>query len=276
MVVDEELVSKVKSLFNLNTYEAKVWLALLSKGVATASEISTLADIPRSRAYDVLESLEKKGFVVMKLGKPIKYIAISPTEVVDRLRKRYEEMINNKVKVLEDLKNSDIVKELENIHKSGEARIDITEKSAAIKGQQNIISHLETMLKEAEERVNIVTTEISFVKQATVLKPVFYELKERNVMVRILTPIKEENARFVKDLLNYAEIYDSGDLRGRVVTIDSEEVLMMIFDEKDIHSAMDIGIWLYAPALAKFIDNMIDNILPKLKPAQQVLAELNL
>lgn len=276
MVIDEELVSKVKSIFNLNTYEARVWLALLSKGVATASEIASIADIPRSRTYDVLESLEKKGFVIMKLGKPIKYMALPPSEVVDRIRKKYEETIQLRLKSLEELKSSDIIKELESIHKSGITKIDITERSGTIKGQQNIISHLETMLKEAEEKVNIVTTEISFTKQAMILKPVFMELKERNVPVRIITPIKEENAKFVKDLMNVVEIYDAGNIRGRVATVDSEEVLLMILDEKDIHSAMDIGVWLYAPALARFIDSVIEEILPKLKPAQKVISELNL
>jgi hypothetical protein len=39
---------------------------------------------------------------------------------------------------------------------------------------------------------------------------------------------------------------------------------------------MDVAVWLYAPALAKFIDEMIDVLLPKLKPAQQSLVEKKL
>ena len=56
----------------LNLYEVKIWTALLSRGVSTAGELSDIANVPRSRTYDVLESLEKKGFIIMKLGKPIK------------------------------------------------------------------------------------------------------------------------------------------------------------------------------------------------------------
>jgi len=40
--------------------------------------------VPRSRCYDVLESLEKKGFIISKIGKPLKYIAVPPEEVVER------------------------------------------------------------------------------------------------------------------------------------------------------------------------------------------------
>ena len=81
MIVKEEFLSNIRRYFDLNLYEGKLWSALLSRGVSTAGELSDIADVPRSRSYDVLESLEKKGFVIMKLGKPIKYLAIKqPTE----------------------------------------------------------------------------------------------------------------------------------------------------------------------------------------------------
>ena len=81
MIVKEEFLSNLRRAFDLNLYEVRIWTALLSRGVSTAGELSDIGNVPRSRAYDVLESLEKKGFVVMKLGKPIKYIAVEPKEV---------------------------------------------------------------------------------------------------------------------------------------------------------------------------------------------------
>ncbi|MCG2867901.1 MAG: hypothetical protein L7G90_00705 [Candidatus Nanopusillus sp.] len=276
MVISEELVEKIKSSFNLNTYEARIWLALLMKGIATAGELADIADIPRSRAYDVLESLEKKGFVIMKLGKPIKYLAVPPNEVVERVKRRYEETMVRRINELEKVKTSDLIKELDALHKSGIGSIDVSEKSGAIRGQQNIISHLESMLKEAQKNVNIVTTQLTFVRDAIALKPIFYELRERQIPVRIITPIDEGNAKYVQELMNVVEIYDAGDYRGRIVTVDSEEILMMLFDEKEIPSSMDVAVWLYAPALAKFIDEMIEVLLPKLKPAQQTLVEKKL
>ena len=78
MIVQDDFIKRLRSSFDLNIYEAKIWTALLSKGIATAGELSDISDVPRSRTYDVLESLEKRGFVVMKLGKPIKYLSIKP------------------------------------------------------------------------------------------------------------------------------------------------------------------------------------------------------
>ena len=64
MIVKDEFLGKLRRFFNLNLYEVKIWTALLSRGVSTAGELSDIANVPRSRSYDVLESLEKKGFVI--------------------------------------------------------------------------------------------------------------------------------------------------------------------------------------------------------------------
>ena len=86
MIARDDFLSKLRRYFGLNLYEVKIWTALLSRGVSTAGELSDIANVPRSRSYDVLESLEKKGFIIMKLGKPIKYIAVDPEEVVERVK----------------------------------------------------------------------------------------------------------------------------------------------------------------------------------------------
>ena len=118
MLADQETIKKIKSL-GLNTYEAKIWTALLSRGVSTAGELSDIANVPRSRSYDVLESLEKKGFVVMKLGKPIKYLAVPPKEVLERVKRNVSDDAKEQVKRLEDLKKTDIVNELNTLRTQG-------------------------------------------------------------------------------------------------------------------------------------------------------------
>src|SRR5512141_964500 len=111
MIVKEEFLSKLRLYFSLNLYDVKIWTALLSRGVSTAGELSDIAGVPRSRSYDILESLEKKGFIVMKIGKPIKYLAIPPEEVVDRVKKRISAQADEQGKVLDQLKGSDVLSE---------------------------------------------------------------------------------------------------------------------------------------------------------------------
>ena len=86
MIMKQELVKRIREYFDLNIYETKVWIALLSKGIASAGEIAAISGVPRSRTYDVLESLEKRGFAIIKIGKPVKYIAVKPTEVLEKMK----------------------------------------------------------------------------------------------------------------------------------------------------------------------------------------------
>ena len=78
----EEYISRIRRLFDLNLYEAKVWLALLSQGRSTTSKLSDIANIPKSRAYDILVSLENSGFVIKEATKPMSYSAVPPTELL--------------------------------------------------------------------------------------------------------------------------------------------------------------------------------------------------
>src|SRR3990167_5106292 len=86
MLLKQELVKKIKNYFDLNIYETKVWLALLTKGIASAGEIAEISGVPRSRTYDVLDSLEKQGFAIAKIGKPVKYLPVKPAIIFQKLK----------------------------------------------------------------------------------------------------------------------------------------------------------------------------------------------
>jgi len=75
MLASSEVMDSLKSI-GLNLYERKLWVALLAKGVATAGELSAVANVPRSRSYDVLQTLADKGYVVVQTSKPLKYVAV--------------------------------------------------------------------------------------------------------------------------------------------------------------------------------------------------------
>src|SRR5210317_500830 len=135
MIVKEEFLSKLRRYFSLNLYEVKIWTALLSRGVSTAGELSDIANVPRSRSYDVLESLEKKGFAVTKLGKPIKYIAVPPNEVLDRVKKNMKSEADDKIKRLESLKGTDVLDELNSLHTQGIDLVEPADLSGSLRGR---------------------------------------------------------------------------------------------------------------------------------------------
>src|SRR3989344_9625583 len=99
------------------------------------------------------EFLEKKGFVVMKIGKPIKYIAVPPKEVVERVKKNVQDYAKEEVKKLSDLKNTDIVTELNLLHTQGVELVEPADLSGSLRGRHNLYNHLELTIRNAEESV---------------------------------------------------------------------------------------------------------------------------
>jgi len=255
MIVKEDFVKKLKIAFDLNIYEVKIWTALLSKGVSSAGELSDISNVPRSRSYDILESLEKKGFVLMKLGKPIKYIAVDPKEVLEREKKNIRNDGDERVKNLDKVKGENTYKELELLHKQGIENIDPTSLSGAIKGRRNINDQIETLLRNAKESVLINTTKDGFFRKIDIIKELSRKLKD--VKIKIIVPKSEEIKEFSKELKNVSIKY-SDDFNSRFVMVDGKDMLFMIMEDTKIHESYDTGIWVKSPYFVKSMENLFD------------------
>ncbi len=265
MIVSDELLSQLRRYFGLNLYEVKIWTALLSRGVSTAGELSDIANVPRSRAYDILESLEKKGFVVSKIGKPIKYIAISPEEVVERVKKHMKKEAEERIKALDSLKDTEILEELKTLHSQGIELVDPTELAGHLKGRHNLYNHIELVLREAEKTVTIITTTQGFLRKVEGFKPVFEELKKRGVKIRIAAPLNKEGEKAAKELEGIAEVR-STDIKARFIIVDGEEVIFMVMDDQEVHPTYDIGIWVNTKLFASALESLFELAWKEMKP----------
>src|SRR3989344_4896771 len=159
MIVKEEFLGRLRKIFDLNLYEVKDWPALLSRGTSTAGELSSISDVPRSRTYDILESLEKKGFIIMKLGKPIKFVALKPNEVVERVKKNLMVEAKERSKRLETLRGDEVLEELTGLFTKGIKFVEPADLSGSIKGRQNLYNHIDMIVRDAESTITIITTE---------------------------------------------------------------------------------------------------------------------
>ena len=265
MIVKEEFLSKLRRYFSLNLYEVKIWAALLSRGVSTAGELSDIADVPRSRSYDVLESLEKKGFVIMKLGKPIKYLAVPPQEVLERVKKNVKESAKNQIDRLEELKGTEVINELNALHSQGVELVEPADLSGSLRGRHNLYNHLELTIRNAEKNVTLMTTTQGFIRKIEGLKPTFEKLKKRGVKIRIAAPITKEAMSAVKDMKGLAEIRHT-DSKARFCVVDGKDLVFMVLDDKEVHPTYDVGVWVNTPFFAKALDNLFDSAWKNMKP----------
>ncbi len=258
MIVNEEFLSKLRRAFSLNLYEVKLWTALLSRGVSTAGELSDIADVPRSRTYDVLESLERKGFVIVKPEKPIKYMAIAPGEVLDRVQRRLVEITDEKQKRLSGLKESDVLKELALLYKQGIEPMQPTDFSGALKGRHNLYDHMSLLTKEAESSIVIATTEDGIIRKVRALKPILEKAKARGVKIKIAAPMNDKTKEVLDKLDGVADVKDLKDMKARFVIVDGKQVLFMLNDDKDVHPTYDLGMWVSTPYFAGALQTMFD------------------
>jgi HTH-type transcriptional regulator, sugar sensing transcriptional regulator len=258
MIVNEEFLKKIRSSFDLNIYEAKVWTALLSRGVAAAGELADISGVPRSRSYDVLENLEKKGFIIMKLGKPIKYIAVQPEEILKRLKKKMENDAKTQISQLGEVKKTPVYQEIELLYKQGIEKVEPADLSGILKGRKNVYDHLKTIIGNADTSVSIMTTEKGFVRKLDILKNTLKKAKNKGVNIKVAAPIKDLSflSKDVRDSVSVKAA--DAKANARFVIVDGKELLFMLSNDQEVHEAYDMGVWVKTPYFTQALSQMFD------------------
>jgi sugar-specific transcriptional regulator TrmB len=251
----DELVKKLRDYFDLNIYESKVWLALLSRGVSSAGEISNISNVPRSRTYDVLESLEKRGFVVQKLGKPVKYLAIKPDTVIEKLKNNALKNAEEKVKVLTKLKDTSEYEELEELHKTGVQPIKNQELSTSIRGRSNLYVQLRHLMDSAQKSLYLVSSPFELSTKQKMFKDAFARLKKRKVDIKVMISGDEKEA--TKLSKKFGVEIRSKPINARFAMSDKTE-LIFTMKPTDIHEDFDYGVWINSPFFTNSLAYMFE------------------
>jgi len=253
MIINQQFLKKLRSAFSLNEYEVKIWAALLGKGTASAGELADLSNVPRSRCYDILESLEKKGFIIMKLDKPIKYLAVEPKEIIYRVKKDVQEKADNHIKMVSEIQGTDLFSDLNKLFTVGIVNVDPTNITSSVKGRKNIYNQIETMLRSAEKSVVISTSKQGFDRKFENFRFLFKKLKNKGVKIKIITPEKVTDAN-TKGLFQNKVLPQ---VNSRFVLTDDKELLFMLNDHS-VEDKLDSAIWVTSPYFVKALNSMVN------------------
>ena len=129
-----DLIEKLKEI-GFNTYEAKVYVALLKKYPATGYEVAKLANIPQSRTYDTLKVLEEKNVVAPTNTKPVSYTPIKPKQLLTSYQKKMNSTLNYLEKHLPEVKE------------------DYIEPVITVNGKQNIYNKILEVIQNAKREI---------------------------------------------------------------------------------------------------------------------------
>lgn len=137
----------------LSEREAKVYRVLLGIEEITASAIPKFADIPRTKVYEVLTSLEKKGFcrenTQLSTGSgPQTFSAVSPKLALEALMRPERE----RVKRLEEI-SQQLGEEMQPLYNNSATRLGDYEFIQILKGREEIIQAYNTFRRNAKGEI---------------------------------------------------------------------------------------------------------------------------
>lgn len=246
MVASKETLDALEDI-GLNMYERKIYAALISRGVSTAGELSEMTNVPRSRAYDVLESLAEKGFAILKPSKPMQYVAVPPEEALENTKALHRDQLQEKLDRVERFKDGDAITELQTLYSEGVTRVEPSEMSGALKGRYNVYKHLGNMFNGAENEIKILTTENGLNDIYDNHAEDLQAAKDNGVKIRILAPVTDDNRESYNRLSEHAEIRHLDDNpqsrpQGRIHIVDNEQVAFSLTHDT-IHPTQDSAFW---------------------------------
>lgn len=195
----EDMIASLKKM-GLSDYEAKAYIALIRRSYGSAEDVSDVAGIPRTSAYKVLESLQKKSFVNTRGGRPAVFHPVPPLEIKDRITAELERTFEN----LDLMRGS--------LTEKGTPQLVYT-----IVGKEKVLAKIGDLLDQAKETFFLSSPELLEINTAFATR--FSNAIKRGVFI---TVVAEPSARIPEA----TEVFRKKDLLATDVVIDSEVALM--------------------------------------------------
>lgn len=206
----------------LSEYETRAYTCLLGRGISTAQEIASGADVPQSRVYDVLDGLEQKGFVNVQLGRPKKFGPIKPETAVDRFH---------------EFKQRQYDQEMMEIRHLGEQlaeSVDIEEQSATRpevcwthSDRHHVLDRLSELTRTASSEIRMITT------------PKYFEQIFTHHVTQLATNVDAGNIRAIvsEDGTLSSSVYERAMETMDIRRVDAIEGQVYLYDEDQVFFA---------------------------------------
>ena len=140
----DEAIELLQQL-GLKEYEAKAFVALSRVSRATAKDISSISEVPRTRVYDATRVLDSKGLIETQHSSPQQFRAVPIDEAVETLRHEYDSRMDTLRETLQGLEPAQVDEDDEATHEVW-----------ALTGDATISERTRRLVEEAERELVIV------------------------------------------------------------------------------------------------------------------------
>ena len=236
MSISEETTRALQDL-GLTEYEARAYATLLQKGAMTAREASEISLVPYSKIYEVLGSLERKGWIETESGRPSRHYPRSPLDALETTRLKRESTLR--------AKENQILRELTPLfEKRGtQERPDIW----IVRGEFNILSKIRETIGRATKEI-LVAVPTPQKEMLNLIVPTLLHIKSQGVRIQLMTSEKAA-PEILRDAKNFAEVRLRKQMFGGGIICDGQEVLLLLEEER---GGAALAIWSDHIGLARF------------------------
>ena len=234
----------------LTGYEIKAFAVLLKSGEQTASNLSQQSGVPYSKIYEVLGTLEGKGWIDSDDSRPSMYCARSPATGLETTKQRMDgDFLQSRGVILSEL--------MPLYEKSGTSeKPDIW----VLSGTFNIASKILEMVDACRKEVMIAMPEAGeeLVRQAL---PKLRSLYDRKIDITVLTSDKMD-PEAIKAIKRVATVKVKEGLFGGGIISDRRHVVILLGpDVVESSQSEAIAIWADHAGLAGFARQYFEYLL---------------
>jgi len=215
-MANEQVLTGSLEEFGLSKYESQAYIALISKGTISASELAYYSEIPRTKIYPTLLKLESKKLAIISKSKPIMCTAISPEDAFDEV---IHEQIN-KVNAMNTLV-SNLKKASEKSRKSRGSE----EKRYFHISTNKVLSQLQTMIEGSKSSIKIMTDQGGLGLLAE-CKEQLSGVVRRNLDIKLIIPTSQIGSETYRVIPDGVEIRTS-EIAQNCFIFDETELLII-------------------------------------------------
>ncbi len=254
--MNEVEVNALLEQLGLTEYEAKTLTALFRLRESEAPEVSRIAQVPKTRVYDVLDRLTKRKLVIEIYGRPKKYRVVDAETVFGEL------LAQKKAEIAHLEQKANQIKELIAITNGGD---ESTEKVMKVKDKFDFMRILAQEIDQAKEQVVAFT---GLDKEHVHLRDAIKNAAKKNVKVRLISRIPNEVKKLAK------EYTDAGvDLRElehgmHAYLIDGKKVILAISDFNQEKPEYHFTIWNNNKPMVTALNHYFDACWAKAGPSK--------
>ncbi|GGA15435.1 TrmB family transcriptional regulator [Psychrobacillus lasiicapitis] len=233
----ENILDTLKNL-NFTEYEAKAYLTLLQESPLTGYAVAKHSGVPRSKIYEVLESLTMRGDILVSPGSTPLYSPIPAKELIKNRRMKAEEHFELAEKSLAEFKKS--ANDRENIWN--------------IMGRNEILDKVKACIITAQKRILLEVWKEEFEEMESELR----QAAKRGVNVTIIA-YGEIASDFANVYHHYMGQEITEEYGGRWIVIsgdDSEVVAGIVSLGKDSRAAWTMHVGLVMPITEVMIHDL--------------------